>query len=119
VTNALFFGFIFSNPFSAITLAIFVAYIIPVLDKVNKKENLYFILLPSVFFLFRWIMPWYFFWLVPMAMVIDDKEDMKRYIKVIGLIAILYGLGIVLNIDYYMTSNLLIDLAEHFNFKNI
>ncbi|MCK4714343.1 MAG: hypothetical protein KAT35_02120, partial [Candidatus Aenigmarchaeota archaeon] len=119
VTNSLFFGFIFSNPLSAITLALFIAYIIPTLSQVKKKENIYLILLPAVFFVFRWMMAWYFFWPIPLAMVMDNEEDMKKYIKTLCVVVLLYCLGILINIDYYLTANLLYDFLGHFSLENL
>jgi hypothetical protein len=114
VTNSIFFGFIYSNPLSAITLALFAAYIIPTIEQLKNKENIYFVLLPAALFLFRHIMPWYFFWPAPLVMIIDNKRDMKKFIKTICVITLLYGLGMLINFEYFLESKLLEDMTSHF-----
>jgi hypothetical protein len=114
-TNPLYFGQSFNNPLSIITLVLFVIYILREIPRIKERRNILLVLSTFFFFSFGWQMPWYFVWFIPMAMIIDNENDMKKYLKTIGVIGVLYILGLLINFDYFSSNQMIDILASHFN----
>jgi hypothetical protein len=118
-------------PPSLIPLAIYIAFMLYTLplylpQKEALKEAswmgrlrlltpLYVYALPSVLFIFRWVMPWYLFWLGPMVMVFQDDEQAVGYMKEITVVGLLYGFGAACNWPYFINGPLP-DFFTHFRF---
>ncbi len=83
--------------------------------RLNKLKPLYLYILPSFLFVFRWVMPWYLFWLGPLCVMFDDDKQAIGYLKQITIIGLLYTFGIFINWPYFVNRPL-IDFSEHFPF---
>jgi hypothetical protein len=112
----------------AIIYAVFMLYTIPLYlpkkaefaaatwrEKINSLKPLYVYLLPIVLFVFRWVMPWYLFWLGGMIVIYDDDEQAIGYLKQMTIVGLLYAFGVVCNWPYFI-SGPLPDFIAHFPF---
>ena len=81
--------------------------------RIELLRPLYLYLLPGVLFLFRWVMPWYLFWLGPAVLLYDNDEQAIGYLKIITVVGLLYCLGIACNWPYFITGPLP-DFTSHF-----
>lgn len=81
--------------------------------KLLSLKPLYLYLLPGVLFLFRWVMPWYLYWLAPLVVLYDRNDRARGYLKQVTLIGLLYILGLLANWPYFW-ANPLPNFAEHF-----
>ncbi len=114
-TNPLYYGHIFLNPLSIITIIIFGIIILKSIEKLKDKNNILIILPTLSFFLFSWQMPWYLIWFFPFAMLIENESDMIIYLKIVGFLGLMYLLGILVNLNYYISNAILYEFGSHFN----
>ncbi len=82
-------------------------------EKLNLLVPLYIYMLPAILFYFRWEMPWYVFWLGPIAIFLKDDEQAMGYLRQIALVALLYTIGVFINWPYFIAGPLP-DFSEHF-----
>ncbi len=73
----------------------------------------YLYLIPSILFVFRWIMPWYLFWFAPMIVLFKENKHAVGYLRQITLVGLLYLLGIAANWPYFIAGPLPA-FMEHF-----
>jgi len=84
------------------------------LDKLRSLIPLYLYSFPFLlFFLFRWVMPWYLYWLGPVSLLFTKDEFSVAYMKQIALIGLLYLLGLVVNWPYFV-SGPIPEFVKHF-----
>jgi len=83
--------------------------------RINKLKPLYLYLLPSFLFVFRWVMPWYLFWLGPLCLMFDKDEQAIGYLKQITIVGLLYTFGVFINWPYFVHQPLE-DFSGHFPF---
>jgi hypothetical protein len=81
--------------------------------KLLELKPFYLYLLPAVLFAFRWIMPWYLYWLAPVVLLFDKEEHAIGYMKQVTVVGFLYVIGLFCN-WYYFISYPLPDFIEHF-----
>ena len=73
-------------------------------EKLKSLIPLYLYCFPFLlFFLFRWVMPWYLYWLAPVSLLFTKDEYSVAYMKQIALIGLLYLLGLVVNWPYFVS----------------
>ena len=83
-------------------------------QKLGSLTPLYLYLFPFIlFFMFRWVMPWYLYWLGPVALLFKEDAHSVAYMKQIALIGLLYLLGMVANWPYFI-SGPVPEFVEHF-----
>jgi hypothetical protein len=82
-------------------------------QKLLELKPFYLYLLPAVLFVFRWIMPWYLYWLAPVVLLFDKDEHAIGYMKELTVVGFLYLLGLFCNWYYFITYPLP-DFIEHF-----
>jgi uncharacterized membrane protein len=83
-------------------------------QKLISLTPLYLYSFPFIlFFLFRWVMPWYLYWLGPVALMFKTDKQSIAYMKQIALIGLLYLLGLIVNWPYFI-SGPLPAFVEHF-----
>jgi len=82
-------------------------------EKLNLLVPLYIYMLPAILFYFRWEMPWYVFWLGPIAIFLRNDEQAMGYLRQIALVALLYTVGVFINWPYFIAGPLP-DFSEHF-----
>jgi len=83
-------------------------------QKLISLIPLYLYLFPFVlFFMFRWVMPWYLYWLGPVVLLFKTDKLAIAYMKQIVLIGMLYLLGLVVNWPYFI-SGPIPEFAKHF-----
>ena len=71
-------------------------------DRLLHLKPLYLYCLPMVLFIFRWVMPWYLFWLGGMILLFDTDEQATGYLKEVTVVGFLYTFGAFLNYIYFM-----------------
>ncbi|MHA1963551.1 MAG: hypothetical protein ACXACG_02485 [Candidatus Thorarchaeota archaeon] len=81
--------------------------------KLLELKPFYLYLLPGVLFVFRWVMPWYLFWLAAVVILFDTDKQAIGYMKELTVVGLLYPLGLFCNWYYFNTSTLP-DFLEHF-----
>ena len=75
-----------------------------VYQKLVSLTPLYLYVFPFIlFFMFRWVMPWYLYWLGPAVLLFEKNTHAIAYMKQIALIGLLYLLGLVVNWPYFVT----------------
>jgi hypothetical protein len=82
-------------------------------EKLIRLVPFYLYLIPSVLFVFRWIMPWYLFWFAPLIVILKNDKQAIGYLKQITLVGLLYLLGIAANWPYFIAGPLPA-FMEHF-----
>jgi len=83
-------------------------------DKLRSLIPLYLYSFPFLlFFIFRWVMPWYLYWLAPVALLFTKNKQSLAYMKQLALIGLLYLLGLVVNWPYFI-SGPIPEFVEHF-----
>ncbi|MCF2135749.1 MAG: hypothetical protein K9W43_00745 [Candidatus Thorarchaeota archaeon] len=82
-------------------------------DKILLLKPLYLYLLPGILFVFRWVMPWYLFWLGSLIFLFDDDEQAIGYLKEITIVGLVYWFGVTCNWPYFI-SGPLVDFMTHF-----
>ena len=104
-------------PPAAIPLLIYVVFmLLTVRQYLPSKKNLegkslrltllelkpfYLYLLPGVLFVFRWVMPWYLYWLAPVVILFEKDERATGYMKELTVVGILYSFGLVCSWPYF------------------
>jgi hypothetical protein len=75
-----------------------------VYQKLVSLTPLYLYVFPFIlFFMFRWVMPWYLYWLGPAVLLFEKNTHAIAYMKQIALIGLLYLLGLIVNWPYFVT----------------
>jgi len=83
-------------------------------QKLLSLIPLYLYLFPFIlFFMFRWVMPWYLYWLGPVVLLFKTDKLAIAYMKQIALIGLLYLLGLVVNWPYFI-SGPIPEFGKHF-----
>ncbi|MHA1287362.1 MAG: hypothetical protein ACTSPB_08155, partial [Candidatus Thorarchaeota archaeon] len=84
------------------------------IQKFQSLIPLYFYAFPFIlFFMFRWVMPWYLYWLAPVVLLFEKNKHSLAYMKQLALIGLLYLLGMVVNWPYFI-SGPIPEFVEHF-----
>ncbi len=81
--------------------------------KLLELKPFYLYLLPGILFVFRWVMPWYLYWLGIIVVLFDKDEHAIGYVKQITVVGFLYILGILCNWPYFIEGPLP-DFFAHF-----
>jgi hypothetical protein len=81
--------------------------------KLLELKPFYLYMLPGILFVFRWVMPWYLYWLGIVVILFDKNEHAIGYMKMITVVGLLYTFGILCNWPYFI-ANPLPDFFEHF-----
>ncbi|MFW9805414.1 MAG: hypothetical protein ACFFFK_01635 [Candidatus Thorarchaeota archaeon] len=81
--------------------------------KILVLKPFYLYLLPAILFIFRWIMPWYLYWLAPVVLLFDDDDHAVGYMKQLTVVGFIYLIGLFCNWNYFI-SYPLPDFLEHF-----
>ncbi len=82
-------------------------------EKLVLLFPLYIYLLPAILFVFRWVMPWYLFWLGPMIFMFKEDRHAVGYLKQLTVVGFVYVLGVFCNWPYFISSPLP-DFMIHF-----
>ena len=82
-------------------------------ERINLLKPLYIYLLPAILFVFRWVMPWYLFWLGIAIFLYDDDEHAIGYLKEVTVVGLLYAFGVFCNWPYFIAGPLP-DFLLHF-----
>ncbi|MBY8996878.1 MAG: hypothetical protein KGD60_04050 [Candidatus Thorarchaeota archaeon] len=69
--------------------------------KLLELKAFYLYLLPAVLFVFRWVMPWYLYWLAAVVILFDKDEHAIGYMKQITVVGFLYLIGLFCNWYYF------------------
>ncbi|MFX1580340.1 MAG: hypothetical protein ACFFBJ_11875 [Promethearchaeota archaeon] len=81
--------------------------------KLVELKPFYIYLLPAILFIFRWIMPWYLYWLAPVVLLFDDDDQAVGYMKQLVVVGFIYLIGLFSNWNYFI-SYPLPDFIENF-----
>jgi hypothetical protein len=81
--------------------------------KINLLKPLYIYLLPGILFVFRWVMPWYLFWMGIAIFMFENDEHAVGYLKQVTIVGLLYAFGVICNWPYFI-SGPLPDFLLHF-----
>ena len=81
--------------------------------KIDLLKPLYIYILPAILFVFRWIMPWYLFWMGIAIFLFDNDDHAIGYLKHITVVGLLYGFGVICNWPYFIAGPLP-DFLLHF-----
>jgi hypothetical protein len=81
--------------------------------KLLALKPFYLYMLPGILFVFRWVMPWYLYWLGIVVVLFDKNELAIGYVKIITLVGLLYAFGVVCNWPYFVAGPLP-DFFSHF-----
>ncbi len=82
-------------------------------EKLIRLLPFYLYLIPSILFVFRWIMPWYLFWFAPLIVLFKNNKLAVGYLRQVTLVGLLYLLGIAVNWPYFIAGPLP-SFMEHF-----
>jgi len=83
--------------------------------KLLELKPFYLYLLPGILFIFRWVMPWYLYWLAALVILFDNDEHAAGYMKELTVVGFLYTFGLVCNWPYFSSNpGPLIDFVGHF-----
>ena len=83
------------------------------LQKLSLLAPFYLYCLPGILFIFRWVMPWYLYWLAPIVVMFKREEHQVGYVKVMTLVGLLYLVGLFASWPYFISSPLP-QFMEHF-----
>ena len=81
--------------------------------KLLELKPFYLYLLPAVLFVFRWVMPWYLYWLAIVVILFDKDDHAIGYMKQLTVVGILYLIGMACN-WYYISTYPLPDFIGNF-----
>jgi hypothetical protein len=81
--------------------------------RIDLLKPLYVYLLPAILFVFRWVMPWYLFWLGIAIFLLDNDDQAIGYLKQVTIVGFLYAFGVMCNWPYF-SSGPLPDFLLHF-----
>ncbi|MFX1559384.1 MAG: hypothetical protein ACFFBL_02240 [Promethearchaeota archaeon] len=70
-------------------------------QKLLELKAFYLYLLPGVLFVFRWVMPWYLYWLAPIVILFDNDEQASGYMKEMTIVGFLYAFGLLCSWPYF------------------
>ena len=48
-------------------------------------------------------------------MVIEEEEDMLIYLRTVGFLAFIYLLGLLVNLNYFISNNIIAEFGNHFD----
>ncbi len=83
-------------------------------EKLVSLIPVYLYCFPFVlFFVFRWVMPWYLYWLGAVVLLFENDKQSVAYMKELALIGLLYLLGLAANWPYFV-SGPIPEFAKHF-----
>ena len=86
-------------------------------QKVVSLIPLYLYAFPFIlFFMFRWVMPWYLYWLGPVVLLFKTDTHAAAYMKQLALIGLLYLLGMIVNWPYFLSGPIL-EFVKHFPYN--
>jgi hypothetical protein len=69
--------------------------------KLLELKYFYLYLLPGLLFVFRWVMPWYLYWLAVFVVLFEKDEHATGYMKEITVVGLLYLTGLFCNWHYF------------------
>ncbi|MHA3963040.1 MAG: hypothetical protein AM325_005820 [Candidatus Thorarchaeota archaeon SMTZ1-45] len=70
-------------------------------QKILELKYFYLYLLPGILFVFRWVMPWYLYWLAPLVILFDSDKRASGYLKEMVVVGFLYAFGLLCNWPYF------------------
>ncbi len=70
--------------------------------KLLELKPFYLYLLPGILFVFRWVMPWYLYWLAIVVVLFDKDEHAIGYMKQLTVVGFLYLIGLFCNWHYFI-----------------
>jgi hypothetical protein len=73
-----------------------------IVQKLLVLKPLYVYLLPAILFLYRWVMPWYLFWLGITIFLFDDDNQAIGYLKQLTVVGMVYTYGLLCNGPYFL-----------------
>ncbi len=114
-TNPLFLGRIYTNPLSILPFIIFVFSFFKIIKSLRNKECLLLLVPLFGFFVFGWVMPWYLVWPLPMALILENERDMKKFLSNLGFLGMMYLIGFLINLNYFVSNKLTEEFMSHFN----
>jgi hypothetical protein len=127
ITNPFFLGWGFTNPIVLIAPAVLVyGFLLMILEpryigpvpvpttslRVSDWRSVVVYALPLLLMVFSWTQIWYYSWFVVPVLLIRQPEDMKRYRWMIVAIWLAHFLGILLNLEYFL-SGPIAELLNH------
>ena len=71
-------------------------------QKIISLIPLYLYMIPLTLFTFRWVMPWYLFWFLPVVLLFDKDKYANAYMKQLAVVGLMYLLGLVVNWPYFI-----------------
>ena len=72
-------------------------------QKLVSLTPLYLYAFPFIlFFMFRWVMPWYLYWLGPVALLFKTDKHAVAYMKQLAVVGLMYLLGLIVNWPYFI-----------------
>jgi hypothetical protein len=118
ITNPFYLGWAFTNPIVLIAPAILIyGFILMVLDSNNigpipfpvasprtrDWQSVIIYALPLVLMIFSWTQIWYYSWFIVPVLLMRRPEDMERHRWMIVAIWVAHFLGILLNLEYFIS----------------
>ncbi|MGY5873203.1 MAG: hypothetical protein RTV72_13215 [Candidatus Thorarchaeota archaeon] len=82
-------------------------------QKIVSLTPLYLYMVPLILFMFRWVMPWYLYWLGPVVLLFKEDKHAVAYMKQIALVGFLYLIGLVASWPYFIDGPIP-EFVEHF-----
>jgi hypothetical protein len=71
-------------------------------QKIVSLIPLYLYMIPLTLFTFRWVMPWYLFWFLPVVLLFDKDKYANAYMKQLAVVGLMYLLGLVVSWPYFI-----------------
>ncbi len=75
-------------------------------QRIDLLKPLYIYMTPGVLFVFRWVMPWYLFWLAPLVVLFEDDRQAAGYMKEVTIVGFAYTFGVFCNYPYFISGPL-------------
>ena len=75
---------------------------ISIREKLISLIPLYICLIPTILFMFRWVMPWYLYWFAPVVLLFKKDEQSMTYMKEVAVVGMLYLYGLTVNWPYFI-----------------
>jgi len=88
----------------------------PFRQKIISLTPLYLYTVPLILFMFRWVMPWYLYWVGPIVLLFKEDRHAVAYMKQVALVGLLYLLGLVVNWPYFIAGPIP-EFVEHFPYN--
>ena len=73
-------------------------------------------MIPLSLFAFRWVMPWYLFWFLPVVLLFNKDEFANAYMKQLAVLGLMYLLGLVVNWPYFIAGPIP-EFMKHFPYN--